>query len=563
MGVNKSMKRKTFLLRNINLSIAVFLCAFMTMVFSKTSFGQFELPVAYKMDIESTLSTTALADFNLDGAGDLAISGDTTTGSRINFFLGDNTGNLKIEHEIAIGNYLRVLAMEAGDFNGDSVPDLVVATDKVAGQIDDYCGTDGGVLVFHGTIFEGLPEFNFGGCIDSLADDIALVDVNEDGFDDLLVGNALFINQWDGTFSNGHVFPISSQLQVVDLDGDEHADVFSANGDFFCGDGTGEFNSCGPFSDDVSGVSLDMNNDGIFDFVSAVVTGTKMVPYKVYYSGGYRVGGGFSSGRRGQRVAKRWRLSRGRVRSFSWSYTRYREEPDTSAISITLNHGDGSSQQILGPDITGVFNGIKVGDVDGDGIQDVIGLVQSKGNEILVFNGIGNGGLNSPVTVATPGRSSRPLFLNDWNGDDQADIAWFETPIDSEKLIHIMFQTPTTDPAPEPDPAPDPAPEPDLAPEPNPAPEPDPATDPAPEPDPEPSDVPTNIDTNAEQAEIEGEISNVGTGFIEVDGTKVWHTSSTVLKFNDVSGFAVGLPVQVKGNWTTDGQIVATDLEVN
>ena len=206
-------------------------------------------------------------------------------------------------------------------------------------------------------------------------------------------------------------------------------------------------------------------------------------------------------------------------------------EPDTSAISITLNHGDGTTEQILGPDITGVFNRIKVADVNGDGFLDVVAEVQWENEEILIFNGMGDGSLAAPVTIATTGRGGQLLYLNDWDGDDQADIAWFKNKVDSERQIHIMFQTPDPNQPPAPDPA--------------------------------PGNVPTNIDTNAETAEIEGAISNIGSGYIEVNGIKVWHTSSTVLQFNDVSGFAVGLPVQVKGNWTTDGQIVATDLEVN
>lgn len=287
-----------------------------------------------------------------------------------------------------------------------------------------------------------------------------------------------------------------------------------------------------------------MNNDGTYDAVSAVITGILKIPYKAVVSRSYRSGSGFySSGRRGQRVSKRMRLSRGSIRSVSWTVTRIREVPDTSAVSIHLNHGDGTSEEVLGPDISGVFSRLDVGDINGDGIQDVVGSVQGRGEEVLVFYGNGDGTLAEPITIATPGRKNQKIFFNDWNGDDQTDIAWFTTPLDSEILINIMPQTPTTATAT------------------TPTAEPAPTSDPAAEPT--SGDAPTNMDANAEPAEIEGSITNIGAGFIEVSDTQVWHTSSTVLKFNDVSDFAIGLPVQLKGNWTTDGQIVATNLEIN
>lgn len=62
---------------------------------------------------------------------------------------------------------------------------------------------------------------------------------------------------------------------------------------------------------------------------------------------------------------------------------------------------------------------------------------------------------------------------------------------------------------------------------------------------------------------MEGSILNIGSGFIEVDGITVSYTGDTILIFNDVPDFAIGLPVQLKGSWTTDGQIVAEQIEVN
>jgi len=61
--------------------------------------------------------------------------------------------------------------------------------------------------------------------------------------------------------------------------------------------------------------------------------------------------------------------------------------------------------------------------------------------------------------------------------------------------------------------------------------------------------------------ELEGTITEVGEGYIVIDGTLVTYTSDTAVKFNDVTAFEVGLPAQVKGIDTGDA-VVATDIEV-
>lgn len=427
----------------------------LSIAFPSAALANFELPVTYKLDVETPNSQLALADFNNDGANDMAISGAINgvsfTGSRINFFMGKNSGKLKVEYEIKLAN-LGITAMDTGDFNGDDITDLIVATYKTDGQYDEYCGTTGGVIIFLGDIFEELPIFRLGGCIDSLSDTLEVIDANADGFDDILAGNTLFVSQGDGTFSTDYIFPTSSQLQAADLDGDGFTDVFSLAGEFFCGDGHGEFSDCGPFAINSSGLSLDMNADNISDSITAAITGYTTGTYNVVFQSARRIGGAgfYSSGKLGQRVSKRLRLSNYKVRSISWTVTRTRDVPDTSAISIKLNHADGSNEHILGPDITGIFSNVYVADINGDGIRDAIGSIQWKGDELVVFHGNGDGTLGEPIIIDTPGRQGKEVFFDDWNGDNSTDIAWLTVPADSESLINIMFQIPpetTTDPA--------------------------------------------------------------------------------------------------------------------
>ncbi len=66
-----------------------------------------------------------------------------------------------------------------------------------------------------------------------------------------------------------------------------------------------------------------------------------------------------------------------------------------------------------------------------------------------------------------------------------------------------------------------------------------------------------------EAVEGEGTITAVGAGSIGIDGVVTYYDGTTVIKFNDVSDFAVGLAVQYKGTIHADGTMTATDLEVN
>lgn len=81
-------------------------------------------------------------------------------------------------------------------------------------------------------------------------------------------------------------------------------------------------------------------------------------------------------------------------------------------------------------------------------------------------------------------------------------------------------------------------------------------------PDPTPNPQPTPPPAG-EPVEGEGSITALGNGELQVDGQTLIYNSVTVIKFNDVSGFSVGLPIQYKGVLDENGHIIATDLEVN
>ena len=63
--------------------------------------------------------------------------------------------------------------------------------------------------------------------------------------------------------------------------------------------------------------------------------------------------------------------------------------------------------------------------------------------------------------------------------------------------------------------------------------------------------------------EGEGTLSAIGVDYIEVDGLRMYITEQTVIKFNDVDDFELGLPVQYKAVQDENDLITATDIEVN
>jgi len=81
-------------------------------------------------------------------------------------------------------------------------------------------------------------------------------------------------------------------------------------------------------------------------------------------------------------------------------------------------------------------------------------------------------------------------------------------------------------------------------------------SDPAPPP-------PAGPTPTGQVVELQGTISAVAVDSIVVNGTTVRWTASTIIKFNtSTQSFAIGQPIQLKGDEYSDGSVVATKVEV-
>ncbi len=166
--------------------------------------------------------SVAVGDFNGDGILDLAVAdgGDGSgNGQGGSVLLGNGDGTFQPAQTFAAGN--RPISVAVGDFNGDSIPDLVVAN-----------STDGtvSVLLGHGDgSFQPARDF----AVDSFAGFVAVGDFTGDGIPDLAVASAsstpnvygvsVLLGNGDGSFQLAH--------SVVTGDNSETVVVGDFNGD--------------------------------------------------------------------------------------------------------------------------------------------------------------------------------------------------------------------------------------------------------------------------------------------------------------------------------------------
>jgi hypothetical protein len=270
-----------------------------------------------------------------------------------------------------------------GDFNGDGYPDLAVADRHDGGTT----GTSAvGIYVGRrdGTFIDPVSFDVPGG-----AADLAVADFDGDGRSDLAVtndvaGTVTLLHGVPGSFRKGVVWPVGRSPRFVrtgDFNADGNADLVVSidrlNYDrelmVLLGNGDGAFQWPVPAPLAVSGGAgriavADFNADGLADLVVTNAMGTVSVLH------------GIGDGTFTQAV-------------------RY-------PLAATPNVG--------GVDLT-------VGDVDGDGLTDVLAST-SDGRHVSVLRNRGDGSLQ-PFAAYAVGYRPRALATGDFNGDGRLDVA--------------------------------------------------------------------------------------------------------------------------------------------
>jgi FG-GAP-like repeat len=172
----------------------------------------------------------AMADFNRDGIADIAEavpSGDGS-GSILKVSLGETDGSFRpIFSGPVLGTAPR--AMVAGDFNGDTIPDLIIGDDD--GTLKLFLGDGTGNFVRAGDIAQ----------LDSVVS-IAVADFDHDGIPDLAVSDwragsvTIFLGTGKSSFRRGWSFKLRmpatiARLSAADFNGDGIPDLAVIYGD--------------------------------------------------------------------------------------------------------------------------------------------------------------------------------------------------------------------------------------------------------------------------------------------------------------------------------------------
>jgi hypothetical protein len=339
------------------------------------------------------LDFVAVGDFNGDGVLDIVTANffieprHGVEANDIRVCLGSGDGTFRQSRTYRVSG-LWPTAVAVGDFNGDGIPDLAVASQGSATV--PYAGTVSILLGNGDGTFQDPQDNTVGGGASSLA----VGDFNGDGILDLAVASTgsypqsgwtvnVLLGNGDGTFQAAQGYDVgagSYAVAVGDFNGDGIPDLVTSGGSLLLGKGDGTFQP-GPgfaITADLDARSLavaDFNGDGILDLAMA---------------------------------------NRG---------TRPNNFTDGN-VTVLLGNGDGSFQPPQSYAAGSSYSSVDIGDFNGDGIPDL--AVANRGTwpngNVTVLLGNGDGSFQ-PAQNYAAGPGPYWVAVGDLNGDGYPDLA--------------------------------------------------------------------------------------------------------------------------------------------
>jgi hypothetical protein len=304
------------------------------------------------------------------------------------------------------------IGMQAGDFNGDGIPDVVTVNQGatgVTGSVSVLLSNGDGT--FQPARTTATPNYPYG------QNALAVGDFDRDGKLDLATSENVLLGRGDGTFVNAvpDSFGVAYPIATGDMDGDSKLDLVAtrvdqSNGGTYVqvlwgrGDGTfspGYTNEYG--SSDANSLALaDFDGDHKLD----LVVGGYIATWVLLGNGD----GSFQEPRDLGLLAS----------SLTVADFNADGKPDLAttwdSVSVLLGNGDGSFQTARS--FTAAGGSVTAADVNGDRALD---LVLGSGNVLL---GTGDGNFGPPITTATTGVD---LAVADFNVDGRPDEALTHT----------------------------------------------------------------------------------------------------------------------------------------
>ena len=343
--------------------------------------------------------SVATGDFNGDGVPDLAVASQfwccPVKPGTFSVLLGNSDGTFRAATIFASGSNPRAVAL--GDFNADGKLDLVVA-DGMGSAVWVLLGNGDGTFQTAVTCAAGDSPYA-----------VVVGDFNADSKLDLVVavgsaGVSVLLGNGDGTFQPPLTFGAGSgasasdsSVAVGDFNADGRLDLAVANSDsnnvsVLLGNGDGTFQAPLTFGagSGASSVALgDLNADGKLDLVVA--------------------NRGFST------------------------------------VSVLLGNGDGTFQAPLTISVSRA-QAVAVGDFNRDGVPDLAVANRNSGDigrdTVSVLLGNGDGTFQAPAFFAVGGGAAS-VVVDDFNGDGVPDLALaspgYTTHHESYSLVSVLL----------------------------------------------------------------------------------------------------------------------------
>ena len=317
------------------------------------------------------------------------------------------------------------ITVAVGDFNGDGVPDLVVANEgsnNVAVLLGNGDGTFRAAQFFPVGI--NPVWVVVGGFNGSRVQDLAVPNINANNIS-VLLGNG------DGTFPAGRTFAVGSlptSVTVGDFNGDGKLDLAAANwnsGDVsvLLGNGDGTFQPARTFPSGTNPISPavgDFNRDGLPDLAVANYGNNNISVLLGNGDGTFRPAVYFPAGTLPSFVAVGQFNADGILDlavTNAWS----------NDVSVLLGNGDGTFQAPRSFAVGSSPLSAAVADINGDGRLDL--AVANYGNpsvgdlgNVVVLLGNGDGTFQ-PALPFTVGTNPESVVVGDFNRDGKLDLA--------------------------------------------------------------------------------------------------------------------------------------------
>jgi len=233
--------------------------------------GNGKFSAAKNYNVGDRPGSLTISDLNQDGFNDIAVANTDSDNISVLFANGNGGFNKATNFNVGDAN-----TIGQGDFNNDTIPDLVTS---------GYANSSSNVTVLLGNGNGGFSKVITPGG-NSFAS-IAVYDLNQDGFQDIVVGSrndnkiSFRLGKGDGKFGNATNLNISGtdpvRIVVSDFNRDNLPDIATANKlsnnvSVLSGKGNGTFNAAKTYK--VGGLPWglavgDLNGDGFQDLVTS------------------------------------------------------------------------------------------------------------------------------------------------------------------------------------------------------------------------------------------------------------------------------------------------------